>query len=209
MKREINQYLLLEFGLDESDADIDRASDEWPFTLTDCGTVKETDGSMTHLFRFTHEGSDYFAIYGSSINFFPSDGLDTATVILQIRGSKWIGARSPIDLNTSKGDHPVVPRIPDRKARFDELARQIDAHRPYTICEGLFLEKTREHLGLIVFQDDHTAAIVGDRITMRNIPFPQVSPWRRLSIGIGRLLEQGKLGQQAVAGYRRQSAPPA
>lgn len=198
MKREINHYLLLEFGLNDSDADIDRVSDEWPFTLIDCGPVAETDGDMTHLFSFSHEGREYFAVRGSSITFFPSDGLDTAMVKLQVRGSKWIGARSPVDLNTTKGDDPVVPRIPDRKARFEELARKIDAQRPFTISEGLFLEKTREHLGLVVFQGDRTAAIAGDRITMRNIPYPQLSPWRRLSIGIGRLLEQGTIGQQSA-----------
>jgi hypothetical protein len=88
----------------------------------------------------------------------------------QIIGSAWIGARHPVDLNTARGDDPVVPRLPDRRRRFEALAARLRPGTPVKILEGLFLEASREHLGLIAFECDGTAHIVGDRITVRHVP---------------------------------------
>jgi hypothetical protein len=108
-------------------------------------------------------------------------------------GSVWIGSRNPVDLDTTRGEHPVVPRLPERKKRFDELASALRPGMEFKVLEGLFLEATAEHVGLIQFTGEQCAHIVGDNITLRDIPFPDLSAWRRLSIGIGKLIEEGSL----------------
>jgi hypothetical protein len=193
MKRALNAYLFREFGVGDSDTDAARITDHWPFRLEEVVSF-EQQGRAIHLFRFEDHGDAYYAVYGHSLTCFPVSGFTPEAAKDQLIGSAWIGARHPVDLHTARGDDPVVPRLPDRRRRFEALAARLRPGAPVTILEGLFLEASREHLGLIAFEDDGTAHIVGDRITVRHVPYAEASPWRRLSAGIGRLVVEGRLG---------------
>jgi hypothetical protein len=194
MKKELNEYLFLEFGLDTEGEDISRVSNDWPFQLEQLDEIELPDGDTTYVFRFESDGELLYAIAGRSMTFFSSSGIDLPNLRRQILGSAWIADRSPIDLNTSRGEHLVIPRVPDRRKRIESLTRDLDPTRPFTILEGLFLESAREHLALVRFDGDDDAHVVVDKIRMKNIPFQEASPWRRLAIGIGTLIERGQLG---------------
>jgi hypothetical protein len=194
MKRALNAYLFWEFGVGDSDADATQITDQWPFRLEEVLSF-DHQGRAIHLFRFEDHGDAYYAVHGRNLNFFPVTGFTPEAAKDQIIGSAWIGSRHPVDLNTARGDDPVVPRLPDRRRRFEALAARLRPGTPVKILEGLFLETSREHLGLIAFEGDGTAHIVGDRITVRHVPYAGASPWRRLSAGIGRLVVEGRLGE--------------
>ena len=193
MKRELNEYLFLEFGVGTSEGDEERVSEDWPFVLQLAFSFDRC-GEVTHVFSFDYEGEAYFAIYGTGLNFFPQAGLDPEAFKNQLIGSSWIGSRDPIDLDTSRGDDPVVPRISDRRHRFQQLAQNFRPDAPFKLLEGLYLAVSQEYLGLIQFEGENKAHIIGDRITMRDIPYPGLSSWRRLSIAIGKLVTDGMLG---------------
>jgi hypothetical protein len=61
------------------------------------------------------------------------------------------------------------------------------------VLKGLLLESTGEYLALVQFGEEASAHAVGDRIRVRNIPFRKASPTRRLSIAVGKLIEEGRL----------------
>jgi hypothetical protein len=193
MKRELNEYLSSEFGVGTAEGDQERVREDWPFVLQLAFSF-DLYGEVTHVFSFDYEAEAYFAVYGTSLNCFPQAGLDSEAFKHQLIGSSWIGSREPLDLDTSRGDDPVVPRIPERRQRFQHFAQSLRADAPYKILVGLYLVASQEYLGLIQFEGESEADIVGDRITMRNIPYPGLSPWRRLSIGIGKLVTDGRLG---------------
>jgi len=186
-------YLCLEFGCDDTPDSASRVSEDWPFHLTEVGSVV-VDGTPTSIFTFTSDGTEFYAIAGRSLNFFEVAGVDVANLKRQLIGGAWIGSKNPIDLNTSKGEHPVVPGLPERKKRFDDFAQALRPGEGFKVLEGLFLEVNGQYLGLIRFGDEQQAQIIGNRITLRNVPFPKLGAWRRLSIGIGKLIENGRLG---------------
>jgi hypothetical protein len=192
MKRELNEYLFLEFGVGTSESDEEKISEDWPFVL-ELTFSFDLNGEVTHVFSFEYDGEAYYAVHDTSLSFFPQAGLNPEAFKNQLIGSSWIGSREPIDLNTSRGDDPVVPRIPDRRQRFQQLSQDLQPDAPFKILEGLYLAVSQEHLGLIQFEGESKAHIVGDRITIRNIPYADLSPWRRLSVGIGKLVRAGRL----------------
>lgn len=192
MKQEINQYLACEFGIFDSENDLDKITDDWPFQLLEVSSF-HYQGNLIHVFSFDDADGKYYAISGKGLNYFPVADFTPEDVKYQIIGSLWVSERVPIDLNTIKGDDPVVPRLTERKRRFEELAEQLRPGVPFIISEGLFLEKSKEYLGLIEFEGENKAQIVGDRITLKNIPYTSASSWRRLSLGIGKLVVKKQL----------------
>jgi hypothetical protein len=42
-----------------------------------------------------------------------------------------------VNLNTARGDDPVVPRLPDRRRRFEALAARLRPSTPVTISEAV------------------------------------------------------------------------
>jgi len=182
-----------EFGVGTTEGDEERVSEDWPFVLQLAFSV-DLHGEVTHVFSFDYEGEAYFAIYGTSLNVFPQAGLDPEAFKNQLIGSSWIGSREPIDLETSRGDDPVVPRILDRQQRFQQFAQRLPADAPFKLLVGLYLAASQEYVGPIQFEGKSIAHNVGDSVTIRNIPYPGLSPWRRLSIGIGKLVSEGRLG---------------
>ena len=185
MKTELNEYLFDEFGVE---GDRTQLSEAWPFVLSETAVV---DGE--HYFEFEADGDRYYAIYGSSIRMRKKEG-SLSDMKLQERGAKWIGSRGPVDLNTSRGEHPVVPLIPQRRARIEELAQQVRSGTPVKILEGLFLERTREHLALIEFAGEDFVHVVGDHVCITGIPKSSLSAWMILSRAIGHYIEKTQTG---------------
>lgn len=181
MKRELNDYLFDEFGVD---GDRSGVSETWPFVLTEVASI---DGA--HFFEFESDGAPYYAIYGDSLRIISRDGT-LAEIKLQERGAKWIGSRGPIDLNTSRGEHPVIPLIPQRRARIEELAHELRAANEVKILEGLFLERTKEYLALVGFSGEDLVHVIGDNIRITDIPTSTLSSWKVLSRAIGAYIER-------------------
>jgi len=186
MKTEINEYLFLEFG---GEGDISDVSETWPFVLTQVGVI----GDDT-VFSFSADGEEFYAISGQKLTFYQQDGFSVDDLHFQILGSRWIGERSPIDLNTSRGDHPVIPRAIERKAAIEALAQSLLRGGSLTILEGLFLEETKGYLALVHFSDESEFHVVGDGFTISGIPVTNASRWRILAREVGQSLAQMENG---------------
>ncbi len=186
MKAEINEYLFLEFGVD---GDISQVSDSWPFALA---LVGEFDGEA--VFEFASEGEAFYAVRGRSLTYYPKDGFSIDDLRFQLRGSRWIAEHGPVDLNTSRGEHPVIPRVPERKAAIEALVRSFRPADPPAILEGLFLEKSKAYLALVRFSDEPVMHVLGDGFRVSDIPLSTTSRWRILSREVGRVLEDRRGG---------------
>lgn len=192
IKRQINEFLYREFAMDTEGEAKEKISEEWPFELEEMGTF-DIDEARVDVFRFDSNGETYYALGEPRLRYFPAGKFDLGALKLELMGSSWIENRGPVDLNTSCEEHEFVPRLPERRERILEIARRLRSDQEPTILEGLFLKQGREYLALVCFEDEDVAHIVGDRITLRNIPYPEASPRRRLSLGIGRLIEAEKI----------------
>jgi hypothetical protein len=177
MKRELNEYLFFEFGIDGDESQV---SDTWPFSLKDVGIVEDE-----HVFEFESEGEEFFAIYGHSIRNELKEGTDLQMLGNQIRGARWIGEHEPVDLSTSRGEHPIVPMIPIRRAKIQELAHSMGRSGNPEILEGLFLEQSREYLALVEFPGERVVHVVGTSFQILDIPKTSTSAWKLLSRAVG------------------------
>lgn len=177
IKYELNEYLFFEFGVDGDEILI---SDIWPFDLMAIG---EIEGES--IFEFTTNNEPYYAIYGRSIRCEPKDGADLELLSYQIRGAQWIGSQGPVDLSTSRGEHPSIPLVPERRNCIETLARELGRKGNVKILEGLFLEKRREYLALVEFSGENIVHVVGSSIRILDIPKSKISPWKVLARAIG------------------------
>ncbi len=180
MKTELNGYLFCEFGCE---GDVSDVREDWPFVLRDVGSV---DGE--NIFEFSGDGEEYFAISGRSLSFERKDGADLAIFSRQRRGASWIGAQGPVDLQTSRGEHPTIPMIPQRKARIAELASALNRRGSMRILEGLFLEESRQYLALVKFSEEDVVHVVGDAMSILDIPELPISSWKILSRAVGSVI---------------------
>jgi hypothetical protein len=191
LKTRLNEYLFYEFG---SGPDVDRAriSADWPFVLVDLGPLHAA-GKEWHLFRFTGGSEDFYALANGALQYLPAAGMDAADLALQLEGSAWIAANEPVDLNTVCGSEADVPSLPERREKTMALARSATGAADAIVLEGLYLTRRREYLVLAQRADDDRAHIAGDRIRLRNVAYPAASPWRRLALGVGKLLRAGMI----------------
>ena len=193
-KRDINEYLYYEFSYDISeDAEASQISEDWPFRLSLVGSLSAPEGD-TEVFLFADDEEEYFALAGPSLAYCPRAGMDLAHLRLQSFGSSWIASQDPVDLDTVILADDSAPPSEERRQRVEDIARQYLGDTPYSIREGLFLRRTGKYVALIQPTNSDNAMIVGTNIVVRNIPFPSASAWRRLAVGIGNLVEGGKLG---------------
>tara|TARA_B100001093_G_C26562053_1_gene899097 strand:+ start:35 stop:652 length:618 start_codon:yes stop_codon:yes gene_type:complete len=189
---DFNNYLFFEFGWFE-EGDESQISEVWPYTFEKLDSF-QIDGVKTDIYKFT-EDEDYYLIDDNSLNFISSENLSINYLKLYLLGSAWIGFQKPIDLNTMDKRDPIIPSIPHRKECLKKIwTKYFDCD--YIICEGLFLKKTQRYLGLGQRQDNKKMMVFGDGIIVRNIPFEDLSYSKRLSIGIGKLLNDGKINFQ-------------
>lgn len=192
MKKELNEYLFFEFGFDLRARDIATVREDWPFVLEEVGTI-EVEGNINHIFVFEHEGTKYYGVYGPVIQYLPISEMDLTVLKWMFAGTVWLGHKEPINLEMVKLNDPAVPSSPEIREAITNLAKTLDSKRAVNVLEGLFLKSTREYLGLVQFDNDVKAHIVGNRMRIRNIPFEKASARQRIAIGIGKLLEEGKV----------------
>jgi len=182
LERDVNEYLFYEFGRD-LDAGEERISDTWPFVLHKVG---EHDGMIAFEFD---DDEPYFAIAGESLSFLPKAGMTFEDLCLQRSGARWIGARDPVDLATSRPSDSAVPSGLNRQAAIQALGEEAFPGSEVKVLEGLFLPAEHRYIALFGHAGDDTAAVVGLSGAPMQVPFASASPWRRLAWGVGRWLQ--------------------
>jgi hypothetical protein len=182
LRRSLNEYLFYEFAMD-LDADESKVSETWPFVLREVGRAPDLI-----VFEF-EDDQPYFAMAAPSLNFLPKAGMTFDDVLLQHSGSRWIGARDPIDLSTSRPGDDAVPSNLERRRSLEQLGARALPGQEVEILEGLFLRTERRYLAL-VRAAGATNAVVGGVASSPNIVvgFPDASSWRRLAWAVGRWL---------------------
>jgi hypothetical protein len=190
IRREINEYLFYEFGLD-GEADVSAVSENWPFVLETVGSLDTSDQHL-EVFRFWDKEDEYYAIGGGRFSFLPTAGMDLDDLRNTFLGTQWIGNRGPVDLGTVMIGDPQVPSGSARRAAIEELAKAALAANGFRIAEGLLLRATGEYLALIIAEGSQGEAIlVGSNIPPRAVGFPDASQHRRLSWAVGQLIREG------------------
>lgn len=189
--RNYNEYLYHEFGFNGEDQ-LNKISDTWPFSFVHVGTF-DIAGTKTEVFEFNDGEDEFYLVDGSSLTFYDKGDLESKYVEMFLVGSHWIGNNDPIDLNTSKLGETDIPKIPERKQKIEQLCLQHLDDGNCQILEGLLLKKKNQYLAIVRCNKDGKFSIVGDKIVVRKIPFENLSPWKRLSIGIGNLIVTGRL----------------
>jgi len=189
--RYYNEYLYHEFGYDGEDQ-VNGISDTWPFSFNHVDTF-DIAGTKTEVFEFKDREDEFYLVDGSSLTFYDKGDLDSKYFEMFLVGSHWIGDNDPIDLNTSKLGETDIPKIPERKQKIKQLCLQHLDDDNCQILEGLFLKTKNQYVAIVRCNKDGTSSIVGDKIVVRKIPFENLSPWKRLSIGIGNLIVTGRL----------------
>ncbi|MDH4202367.1 MAG: hypothetical protein OEV87_05695 [Phycisphaerae bacterium] len=192
MKRDLNQYLYYEFGFDDENEDDANVSDNRPFDLEFVGEIRINNEVMT-IYLFESDNEKYYAIDGPVISYFPQGSMNLDNLRRQLLGSKWIAQFEIVNLQTVALGDPIVLPTEERRDYIRNLAKKVYPEKTCDILEGLFLKDIQEYIALVKYEQDNNAHIIGDRITVRNIPFSDLSPWRRLAAGIGKLIEDGKL----------------
>lgn len=176
LRRQLNEYLFHEFGHDGPE---DRISESWPFELREVG---QTNGLVA--FEFDDGDERFFAIDDGALTFLPVAGMNLDDLVLQSEGSRWIGARDPVDLGTSRlGDSEVPSAIARRKA-LQALGETTLPGVRIVILEGLYLCAEQRYVGLFAAIGGELAVVAGLDSVRVEVPFPKASPWRRLSWGV-------------------------
>jgi len=193
VKKEINEYLFYELGYDIKEYDEGKVSENWPFRLELLDTF-DIDGETIQVFKFVHDTEQYYALCGNELNYYPIDGIGLKYFKYQLAGANWIAKRNPITLEQVVLGDTTIPSTKESIAAIKKLAARVEKSE-CNILEGLFFKQTGEYISLVKFKDEDRTHIVGTNITLRDIPFPNTSPSRRLAIGIGLLLSKGDLAK--------------
>jgi hypothetical protein len=189
LKIRVNEYLFNEFGAGATELDRARISADWPFLLAEVGPLHAC-GKEWQLFRFTDGSEEFYALADGHMTFMPVAGMQAGDIALELEGIHWISSNEPVGLNTVSGLEADIPSLAERREKTAALADQVAGG---VVLEGLYLVRRREYLVLARRADEERAHIVGDRIRLRNIPYATASPWRRLAVGIGKLVRAGMI----------------
>jgi hypothetical protein len=186
-KKDLNEYLYREFGIDGPETAI---SESWPYELTFVGRIDQDEASVI-VYTFEDENERFYAL-SPDHDFYPVAGMSFNDLRLQMKGSAWIENCSLIDLNTIILGDERIPKTRDRREAIKTLAgEKLGTHKEHKILEGLYLKTEGIYLALIEL-DPAQAVLVGTGMETRRIAFPEASPWRRLSYGIGKELTKDK-----------------
>lgn len=181
-KKDINEYLYYEFGIDGDKSFI---SGEWPFHLHSVGSLT-LRGERTDYYEFTDGETDYYAQEGF---FFLKAGMTLEDISIQDLGQQWIDGQNPLDLNTTVIGDDQVPTTLERRYNIEALARKaLGDNAVFNIVEGLFLRKTGSYIAILENSADGNAIVVGTDLNPITIGFPEASSYRRLSYALGKLL---------------------
>ena len=189
LRKSLNEYLFYEFALD-LEADESKVSETWPFELREVGRAADLI-----VFEFEDE-QPYFALAGPRLNYLPKAGMTFDDLVLQDAGSKWIGARDPLDLSMSKPGDDAVPSGLERRCALEELGAKALPGQQVEILEGLFLRTDHRYLALFKGSAAAQATVVGIPSSPNLVVgFPHASAWRRLAWAVGRsILGSGATG---------------
>lgn len=190
-KREINEYLFLEFGIDDEGEDESQVGDDWPFVLQHVGTIGP-QGRTTEVYRFSDAGDEFFALAGPALTFVYVAGMNLADLDQEERGLHWIGDQEPVDLDTARLGDSRVPSGLDRQSASKRLAATV--HPEAAVLGGLYLIRRSEH---VVLASDPSrpgeAVLVGEHLLPTSVGFSDASWYRRAGWAIGKLLAESKL----------------
>jgi hypothetical protein len=185
----INEYLFYEFGYDLQ-YDPSAIADDWPFELQMVGTIHSLR-EWLEVFEFAADGEIYFVLSGDTLAFYPVAEMTLEDLQLQHNGTVWIAHQDPIDLTTSRIGDDLVPSIDERRAAIEDLGASAGVSP--RIIEGLYLRNTGTYLAFIEDPRTGTGLMVGNGIEPQAVGFAQASAWRRLALGVGRMLQEGTL----------------
>ena len=178
----LNRYLYDELGVDGDEA---RIGPGWPFALRLTGE--------RGIYTFEADGESLYAVDEPVTACWVAAGMSPADIRLQQRGAMWIGAREPVDLETTSIGDPRVPPVSQRRARLEAMA--IEALGPGArVLEGLLLARIGVHVVFAVGSDGRGAMAL-DGAQPLEVGFPDASAWRRLAWGVGHLLATGALSE--------------
>jgi hypothetical protein len=188
-RKTINEYLFYEFGYDlQYDPSV--VADDWPYELQLAGSLHLPQGHI-EVFEFTSDDEIHFVLSGNPLCSYPAAGMTFKDLGLQHNGMAWVARQDPIDLATFCIGDDLVPSADERRAAIEDLGAS--ACVSPRIIEGLYLRRTRIHLALIEDTRTGTGFVVGSGIQPQAVGFPQASGWRRLALGVGKMLEEDVL----------------
>ena len=190
IEKEINEYLFYEFGYDLKEEE-GKISSNWPFELKYIDEIFLNSGTIK-IYKFAHDGEDYYAFNGRVLDYLPVSGIDTKYLKYQLIGQDWLRQRNPIDLTYSILCDPAIPSIKNRIRAITKLCEKVK-RQEFDILEGLFFRDNKKYLSLIQYKGEDNAYIIGNDIIYRNIPFPNMLSSQRLAIGIGMLISKGDI----------------
>jgi hypothetical protein len=191
IRKEINEYLYFEIGIDGEESQV---SETWPFELDYVGQLAE--GDIVEIYKFSYEGETYFAQGGRVFDFYPTTDMKLEHLRLLQKGARWIGEDSPVDLDTVSIGDERVPTLQVRQAAIMDLATQALGDRQgirIRILEGLFLKTNGMYLALVAEETTGWTVAVGTGLRPYSVGFPDATPWRRLSVAVGEMLEHDSL----------------
>ena len=134
IERELNEYLFLEFGMEEEETSI---SETWPFMLRRVGEI-----GVRVIFEFDDDDEPYFAIGGPCLEVLPKNGMTIDDLALQFVGSEWIAAKDPVSLEESRPGDDSIPSGIERLRALEELKKHATGDPRAEILSGLFLRNS-------------------------------------------------------------------
>jgi hypothetical protein len=188
-KRNINEYLFYEFGFDIED-DENKISENYPYKLNSIGDF-EINKEKIKVYEFTDNGRKNVVLHGKSLSTFEAQGMRLDDLYFQKLGSWWIGKSNPIDLNTSKMGYDNIPSLSIRRQEIEKLTLKVPSSEKPAVLTGLYLIDNQQYLGL--FKTENNKYIVGTEFMDKIDKFNDISSWRLLSWGIGKLIHAGIL----------------
>ena len=142
VRREINEYLAVEWGHTQR--------------LSHVGAVEDHE-----VFEFEDYGTRYFALGGRHFRYVRAGRMSLDDLQTQEHGRAWLAARDPIDEGTSRlGDERVPTAIERRHALRALVATAGFDADATTIVEGLFLVEDGRYVALIESSEGERFTII-------------------------------------------------
>ena len=180
IEHELNDYLFLEFGMEEDEGVV---SETWPFTLRRLGEIGDKI-----IFEFD-DGDPFFAIGGPCLDVLPKGGMTFDDLALQFAGAEWISAQNPVDLEESRPGDDSCPSGIERRRALEELGRHATGDPGAEVMYGLFLRSNRQYLGLFGVPNE-LEAVIGGLNTPIRVGHDGCNSWRRLAWGVGQWIRK-------------------
>jgi hypothetical protein len=194
IERELNEYLFLEFGMEEEEEAL--ISESWPFNLCRLGEIGDKV-----IFEFDDDDEPFFAIGEPYLGLLPKNGMTIDDLALHFVGSDWIAAQDPVSLEESRPGDDSIPSGIERRRALEELGRHTTGDPRAEVMEGLFLRNSRQYLGLFRVPDELEAVIGGLDNPVR-VGHDRCSAWRRLTWGVGQWIKSQRLKESAPSRER-------